>query len=317
MPIDAIVFVHQGANRYLPMALAQACKANPGRRIILLGDASNADAGHLCSPGGNSGGNSGSIEHHAAWQPDKATQALASTYIHSSGNPAAAEIACLERWFVLARFCRAQAIKSVLYVDSDVMIFSDMLDASCRFADCDFTLSYGICGHASYWNDISVLEGLCDFILSTYGGAQSAGLIAKLESFGILSEAEIAHGISDMTMLKLFAKRHEGKVGETTDVIDGTTFDNNISFPDHGAHQFQMHRGAKRLHWKNGQPFGTVAGSGQAIRFDLLHCQGIGKMYMANLLANRSPVDVRGVAVERALFEARKVTPQWIRAILK
>jgi hypothetical protein len=308
-PLDAIVFVHRGANRYLPIALKQAAETNPGKRIILLGDQHNRISAN-------------NIEHYDSWSSDPSTEQLIETYIHSSTNPPEAELPCLERWFVLNRFCRAQNLQSVLYVDSDVMIFADMSQAHARFSDCQFTVSSGGCGHASYWNDMNTLDDFCRTILDVYLLARSKGLKPALASFGVLDDAALNREISDMTMLQLFVllagKSRQRTVGETTDIIDGATFDHNISFSAHGMHRFKMRGSAKAVSWHNGQPVGTLDGAdGSNVRLDLLHCQGVGKMFMGNLSLKRSPVDLRGIAVETVLREFSRRLPPRVKSLFK
>jgi len=80
-----------------------------------------------------------------------------------------------------------------------------------------------------------------------------------------------------MTALELYNETNFGRVGEASQIIDGSVYDPNINMPHPG---FEMENGIKKIIWKDRQPYGQIAETGEEIRFNSLHFNGRAKALM-------------------------------------
>jgi len=132
-----IIFIHRGANDYLKFSLAQAHKSNPLANIFLIGDNGNRNISDF-------------VKHYNIDDYFASALKLENVYQHFSCNSVEFELFCIQRWFVLLDFIKANKIEKFFYADSDVLIFSDLAREWSKFSNFSFTLSSGACGHNSF-----------------------------------------------------------------------------------------------------------------------------------------------------------------------
>jgi hypothetical protein len=270
-----IVFIHQTNSDYLKYALAQAHKSNPQSAICLLGDASTERHEF--------------VEHHSMFDYFHGAARFAEIYKHYSTHPIGFELINFQRWFILREFLIANGLERCLYLDSDTMLYADVTEDARKFKHCDFTLSHGMIGCTFFLNRLDALTEFCDFLVDIYAGKEKYAYDRLVAHFTARRMNGLSGGACDMTAFQLYHERHFGRIGEVTQVIDGSVYDPAITVPVPG---FEMEDGIKKLTWKDGIPYGTYVTTGAQVRFNSLHLQGqtkhlMGQYYRQNIEAAR------------------------------
>jgi len=126
------------------------------------------------------------------------------------------------------------------------------------------------------------LEGLsayCDFIWQMY--ATGAGRAKLREKWDWHKSTGAPGGLCDMSLLYLFMRERPGEVANLIErTIDGAVFDFHILTPAGlGPEDWEMEavpgmpRRAKKLQWRDGQPYGRHLPTGEWVRLLTLHFQ--------------------------------------------
>ena len=252
-----IVFTHRSNSDYLKYSLAQAKSINPQSTVFLLGDAANNVYDF--------------VEHHFMDDYFGGAVEFGKVYKHYSTHPWDFELICFQRWFALRDFLRAHNIQKCLYLDSDVMLYSDATKEAKKFEHFDFTLSHLISGHTFFLNRIEALDDFCNFCTDVYTRKDSYHYDKMLAHFTARKRNGLKGGVCDMTALQLYSELHFGQVGEVAQILDGSVYDPSIASPLPG---FEMENGIKKIVWKNELPYGKHIRTGREIRFNSLHLQG-------------------------------------------
>lgn len=258
-----IVFIHQGASPHLAHALAQARQSNPQSRVILLGDDANR---------GYEG-----VEHHALRDYFERAAAFAAVYTHHSTHPEAFELICFQRWFALDEFLKAHGLRQCVYLDSDVLLYTDVTQDMKKFHRFDFTLCWNMVGCVFFVNRRQGLETFCRFAMDLYTKRHPYHYDRMVAHYAVRQRHQLTGGVCDMTALQLYAEINFGSVGEASHIIDGAVYDPGIATPHPG---FEMENGFKKVTWRDGQPWGTYVPTGELIRFGALHFTGVAKGLM-------------------------------------
>jgi len=252
----AIVFIHRSNSNYLSYTLAQAKYSNPDARVILLGDESNKYE---------------SVEHYSIADYSDSASDFAQVYQHLSVNPIEYELLCFQRWFVLKDFIRQQSIQHCLYLDSDVMLYVDVVEEQKRLANYNIALTGYVPG-STYINSLAALEQFCRFITHLY---QDPIAFQSIESaFKQKLRNSLATSISDMFAFEEYRRQYPEKVGDLLEIINNSTYDVGMTNPD--GYEATL-KGIKKINLINGYPYGYLIESSQAIRFNSLHFQGSSK----------------------------------------
>jgi len=124
-----IIFIHKGQSWFLPYVLNQAELYAPGD-VVLLAD--NAHKNVLCT-----------IEKLHNIESEY-IDLFKKVYFHMSTNNHAHEEFCWVRWFYLLEYMKKTQMSSVLYFDSDVLIYSSIIDMLSTYSlhdyDCGFCI---------------------------------------------------------------------------------------------------------------------------------------------------------------------------------
>jgi hypothetical protein len=256
-----LVFIHTGTSFYLPTTLLQAAHASPRNERFFLGD-----WGSLAL--------SGVAKRQPLRRDWRKAGELAKVFVNFSSNSAGFELVCLQRWLALAEWMQAHSIEECLYLDSDVMLHSDVeLARRTVPAGAAMTIS-GISGHTNFISQRAVLDDFGDSILDHYtrpGGIEE--LRAKYQEW----QTHMPHGgISDMTFFMEYRQAHPPLVADISQVVEGplgpTTFDITM---DNIRHYNADDKGLKAISLSaDGHPMGVESSSGRAVRFHTLHFQG-------------------------------------------
>jgi len=259
-----VIYYHVGSirnetssPRHLEVSIQQSKKFNG--RVILLGDDSNS---HL------------DVEHYNVSEYSDDINEFRSSYKHMSSNEPAFEMACIERWIVLANFVKQMNLEKVVYLDSDIMTFcnyeeresifdEDYVGMVCspkRFgSDVDSPKDWGVTGCISYWRHNIILK-FKDFILSSY----SDNMDKLLHKWNWHIDTKHPGGICDMTLMYLFY--FENNLQSLCKVQkDNSVFDQNYYVPEtYMTDEYSMSDRGKTITWKeedlidlNGNPHHT------------------------------------------------------------
>jgi hypothetical protein len=279
-----IVFIHQGYSWHLPYALSQARFISPTSPITLIGD----DAA-LKAARGIQGIRCQKLDELESAQVDQ----FSHNYVHMSSNTKDYECFCWQRWFYLLELMRKYQLTSVMYLDSDVLLYSalpDLVDIyTIANKSCGFLIpqqnreDYMWCasGHISFW-DVASLEALCEFSLRSFSEQRKFDIYKEKYDWHL--SQQISGGICDMTTLYLFWLAHQDQIFNLAINIQGHVFDNNLNTSaNYYAEEYvrDEHQKIKKVKFINNRPFlFSTDTSGLPIQVHGLHFQGAAKKYI-------------------------------------
>ena len=247
-----VVFVHLNKWDYLETVLSQARKYNG--EVYLVGDQNTNDPNYC------------DIKDYR-----RQMDIFHGVYENHSSNDQWFEEACFWRWLILDDFMHKHGINRAFHLDSDVLLYANVTEEDKnKYSQYPITLIVGNCG-ASAFIDRDYLDGFCELLIQTY---QDKGEVFEWLKH-LYSELQRQHmdgGACDMVLLQLWRKRNKTKYAEMTDIVDGTTYDHIIKSPNPG--NYLMKDGIKDIHFRGEFPYGTIADTGQEVKFNSLHFQG-------------------------------------------
>ena len=258
-----IIFIHRSNSEHLKYSLAQARESNPNSTIFLLGDSSN-DVYEF-------------VEHRPFVEYFQEAAHFQKLYKHYSTHGVDFELICFQRWFILREFLMANNLSQCLYLDSDVMLYSDVTKDSKKFEQFDFTLCWNSIGCVFFLNRLRGLNEFCQFLLDIYGNKNNFYYDRMVAHYAVRKKHHLAGGACDMTAFQFYSEGNFGQMGEASYILDGSVYDPNINMPHPG---FEMENGIKKIIWKDNQPYGRFIKTGEEIRFNSLHFNGHAKKLM-------------------------------------
>jgi hypothetical protein len=247
-----------GVSPYQKFNLDLAVRRNPGAEVVLLTDTPEAPY-----PEG--------VHVFDISSYSEMIKEFRSVYVHKNTCTWLFEFRSLVRWLIYNEWWKNNPDCNLFIVDSDVMIFSDLAKEAPRWSDYSHTLSMRTAGGQSFWFVPGVLQNVVDVIWSTYRDKESPVSQRILSHYGNLQEAGKPGGVCDMTFLAAAAELGLPCVGETTDVVDGSTYDHNILMDQGYSYDGQR----KDPEWWGGHPY-CRSTEGHLVRFHTLHmsCSG-------------------------------------------
>lgn len=255
-----VVFIHQHGTKddhyNLDLVARHAERFNP-RNVVLMTNGYGAEW---------------AIEDYNA-----RAQEFAEYYMHLSSNHRLFELFCIQRWFILHSWMEHNSVDKVLYADSDVLIYTDVSAAFKPYQDCALTLCLGTSPATSYFTHDG-LGAFLDFVESVYLGRN--WILEDFQRiFREMREQNLPGGVCDMTLFKYFKQevRHI-RVGEMTEIHDGSTWDHNINSSD----GYVMNGGHKDIEFHEHRPHCKLL-SGEVVEFNSLHFQGGAKKSLVEI----------------------------------
>lgn len=254
-----VVFIHKGYQDYLGCTLRQANKNNS---IIFIGDTNLP----FTSP---------TLTNIQISDNFQGCDEFKSHYQHLNTTPIDYEIFCYQRWFILKNVMEKNNLEVVFYVDSDVMLFTDITKEWDKFNQYDMTLLHRTAAISSYIT-LKGITHLCNLIMDTYKNKGSYNYKKIASHYHVRRECGLPGGVCDMTLLEFFHYSSEygggpGMVGEMMQIINNSTYDHNINVTDQG---FTMSRGHKDYKIRDGIPYVFNHRLNKEIKFNSLHFQG-------------------------------------------
>ena len=212
-------------------------------------------------------------------------------YRHMSTNTEKFELLCWLRWFQLLQYMRRENVPSVLYLDSDVLLFSKLSDIRDIYAAAlleggllvpeqeEDTLIWCASGHISYWT-ADLLEEFCDFCVDSF--CREAYLDRYQKKWNWHLNNKKPGGICDMTTLYLFWKERQKRITNLAKDFKGNVFDLAMcTGADYLEEEYVMQSGKKEVAFVNQHPaFRRNDGSGSSVRAHALHFQGASKLHI-------------------------------------
>ncbi|MEO7799471.1 MAG: hypothetical protein ABIY47_17280 [Opitutaceae bacterium] len=254
-----IVIIHRGYSWYLPYTLRHARLYNPTSPLFLVTDQKRSFlklfARNL------------PLQDHM-----QEADAFSKIYTHLSHNQPAFELFCFQRWFVLHSVMAALELDHCFYLDTDVLVYSNLSAVRPAFAAADMTLNFKQGPYSTFINNCSALRGFCEYITRLF----THHTVEMAADFETWKRAGVPGGISDMHALRKYAESSPLRTVDTAEVKDGACFDNVF----HESDGFEMKDGIKQIEWRNGIPYGRRTRDREKIRFHTLHMQGNSKGYI-------------------------------------
>lgn len=252
-----IVYIHFGQSFYQKYSFCQLHHTNPGAEIYLASDNDGVRLPFVKTL-------DISRYNHTAQQFDK-------IYQHLSSNLYDYELFCFRRWFILNEMVKQHGFKKLLYLDSDVMLFEDVVPFLDKYLPFDFTIANRSSPHICYFPDTKVLDEFCHFLLNEM--YTSPFFVEKINSkHQYHVQNNVPGGVCDMTAFEYFTEFKGYKALELTEIRNGAVFDNNINSAD--GFEWDAKNKIKRIAFEHKKPFGFKAESGGRIAFKALHFQG-------------------------------------------
>lgn len=266
-----IIFIHKGKSKYLDLALKQAHKSNPDATIILLGENYNNRLNF--------------VKYYNINEYKTEADNFKQYYKHFSTNSYNFELFCFQRWFILKDFINKHKIKQFFYCDSDVLLFNNLIKDN-NFKKFNFTLSEEFCAHNSFWNKSNEINLFCNFLKNVYTKNDQKTYNQLLDFWRNHQKNKKNGGICDMTLFNLYKKINHKKIGETSIIINNSTYDHNINTNKQGGVKFQNIFKFKKIIWINHIPYVKTKDK-NIIKFNSLHFQGNAKRYMERAYNNK------------------------------
>lgn len=259
MQKNPIIIVHfSGGSKNIKYIVRHLIENNPGRRIILISDKILRVK---------------ELECYYLQDFSIAAAAFAQKqYVHLSSNRYDFELFALQRWFIINEFVRKNRIKRFIAIDPDVMFFPAIADFEKIYADCDFTVSHGVCPHIFYVKDHEKLTSFLNYIVQWYTPKNKKILQARYQSEFVTTG--LKGGIGDMTFLGMYVKKHPEAFGDIAIPRKNCVCDHSLITAD--GYVFDVRRKIKKIIWKNKIPY-VVDEHNKRIRLLAIHFQGNAK----------------------------------------
>lgn len=200
-----------------------------------------------------------------------------SYYIHMSTNTFQFEYMCIYRWYILKNFMNLFNLNRVLYLDSDVYLYSNTYDIILNYPAFDFAYNLPENQSNFYWSGSACcsiwtsesINRFCKLIENFYTSNTIKILQDKWNYHKVNS---VLGGICDMTFLYFFSK--ENGFLNLGMVYNSKSFDfNNASSDNHFKNEYKFRQGSffqiptKDIVFINGLPYGYNLVSNKRICF--------------------------------------------------
>lgn len=254
-----IFLVHKTNSSYLKYALKQARKYNPDSAIYLLGDDENNQYPF--------------VTHVIISDYLRSADAFKREYRHMSAAPYEFELFCFERWFIIKDFVVENNISQFIYIDSDVLVFSNLTKALKPFQHFSIANTGVAMPAFTYFGNQSAIINFCDFMLMQYTEDRYQKRLK--EGWEYLKPRNWG-GICDMVFFEYYFMDNPSNLGKLDLLINDSIFDEHIR----SSNGFEMENDIKKFKWINQQPYGFHLLFKKWIKFHGIHYQGHSKKMM-------------------------------------
>ena len=261
-----ILFIHYGPAHYLRWALAAARRSNPGKRIVLLGDATNKRSAHCVAEFvdfASLGGTEKEREFQRVFQPIQGERHR----FHKANGVEFWLKFVFRRWFLIEAFLDKEGLDSFWTFDSDTLILSDLEARDNRFASFEATTQCKDQCLNGWVGGKKLVPRYTQSILDQFLDQQHLGM--QRERLKI--HAGLA--FNEMDAFAEFRRREGVKTCHGQVPVDGAIFDDALAFTEgfEFAPRKVLEKTAIKRLWSDGSGiFAKHLASGQFVR--LLTC---------------------------------------------
>lgn len=311
-----IAVVHAGRGWYLPYTLSQAKFVSPESEVVFIGD--TPAVARLIG---------------VAKEPmdSLGAKVFENQYQHRHRRSPKIELISWLRWFYLLEYMRRKEADSVLYLDSDVLLFSSMSTLVDVYgeavSDCGLEIpkqdheshNWLASGGVSYWTR-AALEDFCEFALESFSDSTYVSLYEQkwdwAQRTGLTSRMGGA-GVSDMTTLYLWWWERRADVFNFSQDYRGNVIDHSFQVSmNHLQDEYEVdENGMKRHEWIDGELFFVKANSSRdRVRAHACHFSGGAKPLIRELYSGPRPFRGQAYAdVQHWLGRTRRSTERILR----
>jgi len=201
------------------------------------------------------------------------------------------------------------------------MIFCDIKKEFDKFKDYDFTISFEQSPHCIFFNNQESLIDFCKFFMDIYAGKNDEDYFRIKKHYTDLKISnKLGGNVCDMTFFKLFKSKGYRKIFDTTEIINGSTYDNNINCSFDNKYGYKMRFWAKKIFWINKLPYCELIESNKKIKFNALHFQGSNKKYIKKIYYHKQAVSISEVIInfyKRIKNKIKKIMPNFLWDAIK
>lgn len=273
-----IVIIHTGFVKYLIYTLRKIKETNKNANIFLISDKEYKEYFKYSS----------FVDIKKVIKEESIE--FKNKYIHLGKSNPNYEMFCMQRWIILKDFMKEYNIRECFYIDSDILLFSDLNEALNPFNKYNISLANNL-GLSMYIKDVKVLEEFSKYLLFKYTNEKE---INKLKSMYYDDPNRVNNGvagsISDMDLSRDFFSNFNLPVGNLSEIENDSVFDSAIVY---GGAEFEMLKKGKyqmkKIFFENNIPFCNYSKDkiNKKIRFHSLHFLVWTKLYIKKLSENR------------------------------
>jgi hypothetical protein len=253
-----LVYIHNGYSWYLPLVLANGLGWHHGS-VHFVGNRFGCWVAALFG-----------ARVHPIETFQESAASFVQLYRHHSALGEDFERFCIGRWFILRDFMVAQEMASCIYLDSDILITSDLGGLVDRTSG--FPMAYtGFSAHCVCVNERSGLDRFCNWVVDFYRDPANeprmqAWLATCLADSG-------SSGMSDMVLFHWFHQDFPDQLVGFDSLYSRSPID--VSLADTTGYQDDG-RGFKLIRWIRRRAF-AVSEGGDLHELVVLHHQGRAK----------------------------------------
>lgn len=273
-----IIFLSFGNPYYLPYVLSQCKSTNRNSTIHLLGDHLNM---------GYKG-----VNHHYIKDYQKQAKEFEKHYTHLSTNNKKFECFCFQRWFIINSFLSENNIKEAIVLDTDILVYDNIVDDMVFFEEFDMTLYEHKEGLAaspgmSFIKNTKILDAFCDFTLDSFKQKDSYFSQAN-KHFEYLQSQNRDGGVCDMTYFYFFYLQNQERIFDLHRVLPNNHY-YDVNFKATKTPKIEIKKNennGKLIEWSNNKPYGYLTNEDK-IKYMVFHFQGPQKELIPRMVSQK------------------------------
>ncbi len=253
-----IVIIHKGFNKYVLYCLKQLKITNKNSNVYLLSDKEYKEYSKY----------SIFVDINNILSDD--AKLFADKYIHLGKSNPSYEMFCMQRWIILRDFMKLYNIKECFYMDSDVLIFSNLDEALLPFNDYKISLISNL-ALSMYIKDISILDEFSVFLLNKYTSEIEINKLKDMYYNTNRINDGVAGSITDMELsIEFFSNKN---VGDLSVITNDSLFDIGLYYHEEFERIKKGKYSFKKIYFEGNIPYCNYVNNSEnkKIRFHSLH----------------------------------------------
>ena len=253
-----IVIIHKGFNKYVLYCLKQLKITNKNSNVYLLSDKEYKEYSKY----------SIFVDINNILSDD--AKLFADKYIHLGKSNPSYEMFCMQRWIILRDFMKLYNIKECFYMDSDVLIFSNLDEALLPFKDYKISLISNL-ALSMYIKDVSILDEFSFFLLNKYTSEIEINKLKDMYYNTNRINDGVAGSITDMELsIEFFSNKN---VGDLSVITNDSLFDIGLYYHEEFERIKKGKYSFKKIYFEGNIPYCNYVNNSEnkKIRFHSLH----------------------------------------------